>query len=450
MEKFELYMQLAKKSEKENKFLIAYALYVEATYRSVGSRKNLIESLMLDLEKRISKDVIEKNRELKEQLMDWVQTGEIQQAICCYSNILERLEGIDWIDSDNAILYQCLSIYQTELNHEIKPWDIAGKNFEELEAWYYKLKFMVRRIDMNVSVDEEFIEFIRKNQISMVALYYMGVTSCFFQERIWKYMIYVFEKYSMVEYRDFFQQFYTRVEDKVPVNVKGKEGTAYGEAENIAFIMAVNQEDMLQEAVHYIEYLKVPSNMKIEVVPIRGASSLTEAYNKGMEMTEAKYKVYLHQDVMIVNPYMIYEVIEIFKNKDIGMIGVAGVTPMPKSGIWWDNDGTGDYRKLYQDTIMERGYTLQNEFEEAYKVVDAIDGVLMVTQYDIPWREDILKGFHFYDISQCMEFKKKNYKVVVAKQENVWCLHEQKWNKRFEKDYLSLRAVFLEEYWEVM
>lgn len=448
MEEFELYMQLAKECEKKDKFLIAYALYAEASYQSAGSRKNLIESLMLDLENQISKDITEKNKELKEQLMDWIQIGEIQQAICCYSNILERLNGIEWIDSDNAVLYQCLSIYQTELNYGAEPWDMVGKNFEQLEAWYYKLKFMVRRIDMNASGEEEFIEFVRTYQISMAALYYMGVTSCFFQEWIWKYMIRAFEKYSMVEYTDFFQQFCTQVEEKA--DVKEKEDTANGEVESIAFIMAVDKEAMFQEAVYYIEHLKVPSHMKIEVLPIRGASSLTEAYNKGMEMTTAKYKVYLHQDVMLVNPYMIYEIIDIFKNKEIGMIGVAGVTPMPKSGIWWDNDGTGDYRKLYQDTIMERGYTLQNEFEEAYKVVDAIDGALMVTQYDIPWREDILKGFHFYDISQCMEFKKKNYKVVVAKQENVWCLHEQKWNKRFERDYLALRAVFLEEYRDVM
>lgn len=70
----------------------------------------------------------------------------------------------------------------------------------------------------------------------------------------------------------------------------------------------------------------------------------------------------------------------------------------------------------------------------------------MITQYDIPWREDIFKGWHFYDISQSMEFHKINLEVVVAAQKQVWCIHEQKCNKEFWEDYDREKEKFLCEY----
>ena len=215
--------------------------------------------------------------------------------------------------------------------------------------------------------------------------------------------------------------------------------------EKIAFIMAVNDESMFEEALHYIYHLKVPENMEIEVVPIRGANSATSAYNMGMKKTDARYKVYMHQDVMIVNPYMIYEIMDIFQNEKIGMIGVAGTKKMPDNGIWWSNDNEV-YWKIYQDSILMREISCYDNFSGEYEVVDAIDGVMMVTQYDVPWREDVFKGWHFYDISQSMEFHKINLEVVVAAQKQVWCLHEQKCNKEYWEDYDKERNKFFKEY----
>ena len=42
---------------------------------------------------------------------------------------------------------------------------------------------------------------------------------------------------------------------------------------------------------------------------------------------------------------------------------------------------------------------------EKIESVSAISGVIMITQEDIIWREDIFKGVCFYDISQSIEFQ---------------------------------------------
>ena len=65
-----------------------------------------------------------------------------------------------------------------------------------------------------------------------------------------------------------------------------------------------------------------------------------------------------------------------------------------------------------------------SEVSRDYESVKAIDGLMIVTQYDIPWREDLFKSWHFYDISQCMEFKKAGYEVGIPKQDEPWVMHD--------------------------
>lgn len=447
MTEFDIYMQLGNQLEKENKILMAYAAFTEAMEKAREQEKELIDIYIVNLAKRLSKVAEERNKELKEQLLYWIKIGEVSFAITCLKNIVEHLKGKDWIDTENAILYQCLSVYQLEVSQGAKPWKIEGKNMEEIKVWYYHLKFMIRRIDMGISEVDELVEYVKRENISPIAFYYMSITMCYFPQRVYGYLVNVFRQYGMKEYAAFFEKLWDGETEEIILHKRESENNVNAK---VAFIMAVNEEEIYQEAVYYIEHLKIPANLEIEIIPIRGANSITSAYNQGMGMTDAKYKVYMHQDVMIVNPYMLYEMCNIFQNEEIGMIGVAGITYMPESGIWWDDQEGDIYCKVYQDIIMEHNLSYGNIIAREYKTVKVIDGLIMVTQYDIPWREDLFQGWHFYDISQSLEFQKKGYKIVVPKQDNIWCMHEQKWNKKYAKEYLEIRESFLQEYNEML
>ncbi|MGL4911649.1 MAG: glycosyltransferase, partial [Romboutsia sp.] len=96
------------------------------------------------------------------------------------------------------------------------------------------------------------------------------------------------------------------------------------------------------------------------------------------------------------------------------------------------------------------GILVFDEIENDYQTVDAIDGLIMITQYDIKWREDIFDGWHFYDISQCFEFKKEGYKIVVPNQKKPWCIHTrnktpihifEKYRERFVLNYLKNKGL---------
>lgn len=93
----------------------------------------------------------------------------------------------------------------------------------------------------------------------------------------------------------------------------------------IAFIVCVNNEQYFNECVWYINRLIIPENVSIDIIGIREAESMCAAYQAGMVSSDAKYKIYLHQDVMIRNSHFLEDIIKLFdENPRIGMLGMIG------------------------------------------------------------------------------------------------------------------------------
>lgn len=209
----------------------------------------------------------------------------------------------------------------------------------------------------------------------------------------------------------------------------------------IAIIIPVDDDQMLSECMYYISRLIVPEGYELSVIEIREAVSMTSAYNEGMNSTDAKYKIYMHQDVFLLNQNIICELIREFTaDEKLGMIGVIGGTTLPENAHCYDAWDTGVV--LSNDVY----HTLVNRLGVSEKLtpVTAIDGMFIATQYDIPWREDILKKWDFYDISQSLEFVRNGYKVGVLRQNEVWAMHDCGHSNL--KDYDKERAIILGEY----
>lgn len=214
----------------------------------------------------------------------------------------------------------------------------------------------------------------------------------------------------------------------------------------ICFIMCVNDELYEEECIRYIKRLHVPEEYEVQQLSVLGAKSMADGYNEAMQQTDAKYKVFLHQDVFIVYKNFIRDLLWIFdQDKEIGMIGMVGSPVMPAEGVMWADDRIGS---LFTSNIKQAGPALIGQVKMPYEQVEAIDGLLMATQADLPWREDIFDGWDFYDVSRSMEFRKKGYKVVVPHMEIPWCLHDDGY-VNLER-YFKWRDVFLKEYGDML
>ncbi|MDE5966641.1 MAG: glycosyltransferase family protein [Lachnospiraceae bacterium] len=207
------------------------------------------------------------------------------------------------------------------------------------------------------------------------------------------------------------------------------------------FIMCVDDAFRAEEAIYYIRRLHVPENYSVDILSVTDAACMTSGYNEGMQASDARYKIYIHQDVLILEKDMLYKLLGLFQNPDIGMVGVVGEANPPVNGMVWFGGNIG---KLY---FQNMGSTILQEYAPAgnpYSTVATIDGMFMATQYDIPWREDIFGGWDFYDASQSMEFHRRCLQVIVPHQETPWCLHDG--GVMNLKDYYSQRKIFVEEY----
>ena len=213
----------------------------------------------------------------------------------------------------------------------------------------------------------------------------------------------------------------------------------------ICFIMCVNDKMYEEECIRYIENLDVPEGYQVEQLSIWGAKSMCAGYNEGMQASDAKYKVYLHQDVFIVKKDFIYDLLRVFENSEIGMTGAVGSPTLSKDAIMWSGKRIG---WVFSSDIKESGEAFIGTVKAPYEEVEALDGLLNATQYEVPWREDIFTGWDFYDISQSMEMRKNHYKVVVPQLTYPWCLHDSEYIN-LEK-YFYWRDVFLDEYGDMI
>jgi hypothetical protein len=219
-------------------------------------------------------------------------------------------------------------------------------------------------------------------------------------------------------------------------------------ATKISFVICVNDENLCQTCINHIQALNVPHGYTVEILPIRGAHSMAQGYNSAIRQSDAKYRVYLHQDVLIVNPNFIGDILALFLAEPrLGLLGMVGCTVLPHDGVWWKGD------RLVGKVILP-GRTLElSPIEGTFELVDAVDGLLMATQYDVSWREDLFNGFDFYDISQSLEFKKYGHLVGVPNQHTPWCKHGfgvpigdiRDWSAKAQS-YERNRRIFIENY----
>lgn len=216
----------------------------------------------------------------------------------------------------------------------------------------------------------------------------------------------------------------------------------------ICFIACVNDDEFFSECLMYIDRLVVPEGFEVDVLSINDAKSMTSGYNEGMEASDAKYKIYLHQDTFMMDIYFLQELIDIFtQNPDIGMVGAVGTPKMPQDACMWHSEEVwAIYRDKLQD--LDRCGELKPYGSYDLTSVEAIDGLLMATQYDIPWREDLFTDFDFYDASQSMEFIRKGYKVVVPMMNKPICVHDDGTILNLI-NYDNNRKKFINEYKEL-
>lgn len=213
------------------------------------------------------------------------------------------------------------------------------------------------------------------------------------------------------------------------------------------FIICTNNELYLNECIHYIEHLDVPEGYETELLTITDAKCMTQGYNEAMSQTDAKYKIYMHQDVFILNRYFLRDILAIFQSDtQIGMIGMVGYENVSADGLMWSVPRIGEvYIARHSSDYFPLESYRYSLARDHYTSVAEIDGFMMITAYDFPWNTQDLTGWDFYDAYQSLEFLIHGYKIVVPKQLHPWCMHDDGVILNMT-NYNQYRKLFLKKY----
>ncbi len=196
------------------------------------------------------------------------------------------------------------------------------------------------------------------------------------------------------------------------------------------FILCINDEKKLDECINYINRLEIPEGYEIDFLSVEDSRSMAEGYEEARVSTDAKYKIYLHQDTYIVNVNILFDLLRIFKSKKkIGAIGVMGSEDILGNRI---SKLSEVYGKVISQRWNENSFTDKESYKDSYtNVIDGtyqevgcLWGCFIATQYDVKWEKLFDGDWKYYAAAFCLAMQREGYKTVVANQDKPWCIHD--------------------------
>lgn len=129
--------------------------------------------------------------------------------------------------------------------------------------------------------------------------------------------------------------------------------------------------------------------------------SLTEVYNEILEESTNDIVVLCHDDIYFDTKNWVKKLVRHFEKNPHGIIGLAGTSHMPKSGMWWE-----DRSKMYGIVNHEsEGKKWESKYSSSLgdklKDVVVVDGLFIcLSKSRIKKRfDETVEGFHFYDVN---------------------------------------------------
>lgn len=193
----------------------------------------------------------------------------------------------------------------------------------------------------------------------------------------------------------------------------------------ISIVIASVKSDLLAKVNKNIS--NTIGGVEFEVISIDnsdGTMSLCEIYNKGAQKAKYETLCYMHEDVEINTTEWGKIVLQLFSsNPKLGIIGVAGSSYKPLAPSGWGSDShTGlttfsNYAQSYKKSNRSIDYFINNPGTENLAKVVCVDGFWLCTKKSIAlekqFDEELLKGFHCYDIDYCLNVG-QDYDVCVT------------------------------------
>jgi len=166
----------------------------------------------------------------------------------------------------------------------------------------------------------------------------------------------------------------------------------------------------------FSEYLKKScGNPKVQIIEKvnNGEKNLSQTYNEIISESNNDIIVLCHDDIYFDTKNWAEKLLKLFKkNEDYSIIGLAGTTMMPKSGMWWE-----DRTKMFGVVNHEHeGKKWESRYSDSFnelKEMVVIDGLFIALDKNKIKHgfDESVPGFHLYDVNFCIKNFLKGSKI---------------------------------------
>ena len=150
---------------------------------------------------------------------------------------------------------------------------------------------------------------------------------------------------------------------------------------------------------------------------------ICQVYNYCAAKAIYPYLCFIHEDIIMSTQNWGKEMVDFAeKIKNCGVIGFAGGTTANKNFIGWNHGPKGRFRYYDSDTmgkinkIEELSFKYNNPENKKYAEVVTLDGLFLFVSREIwkkiPFDEERIKGFHFYDADFTFSISLKHQNFV--------------------------------------
>jgi len=195
----------------------------------------------------------------------------------------------------------------------------------------------------------------------------------------------------------------------------------------------------------HVEKMFSHPKTEVNIYENDGISSLTEIYNIGLKESKNEIVVFMHDDLILETSNMTPKIVKLFeKHPEYGIIGIAGTDKLT-SGRWWDNRENmfGVVGHIHEGKRHVNHYS-KGVFNDVLKDVVVVDGLFFAVHKGRIKKgfNEQFEGFHFYDISFCIENFLEGVKIGLTTKLGVTHKSIGMVNKQWEKNKLFFEALF--------
>lgn len=165
-----------------------------------------------------------------------------------------------------------------------------------------------------------------------------------------------------------------------------------------------------------LQALSSPEGMEVQLYPVVPRGNLAMAFQRAMKHAQARYKVYISEDIAILRQDLLSDILAAFQSHpEIGLLGLSGTNRILTSGFTYLSPQRVGFVRTADGTL------LPGESVSELCPVQALDGYFLATQQNLDWRRDVVHGSLFLGVSASCEYRRAGCGVAVLAQEMPVC-----------------------------